>query len=82
MRAALMLAAPLHAALSVSAPLHAALMLSAPRVGHRLASSRIVTSAALLRIALGYCQCLSMVRRFLHVRWPRSFIAFLMALDQ
>ena len=47
-----------------------------------LVHARLITGGALLRILLGYCQCLSMTRRYLHVRWPRSFINFLMALDQ
>ena len=43
---------------------------------------RIVTGAAIARIALGYSQCLSMQRRFLRVRWPHLFERFLMVLDQ
>ena len=43
---------------------------------------RFVTGAAIARIALGYCQCLSMQRRFLRVRWPHLFERFLMVLDQ
>lgn len=43
---------------------------------------RIVTGAAISRIALGYCQCVSMHRRFLRVRWPDLFSRFLMGLDQ
>ena len=47
-----------------------------------LLSARVVTGASLARIALGYSQCLSVLRRFLHVRWPSLFNGFLTALDQ
>ena len=47
-----------------------------------LVHARLITGGALLRILLGYCQCLGMMRRFLRVRWPRSFLRFLEVLDQ
>ena len=47
-----------------------------------LVHARLVTGGVIFRILLGYCQCLSMTRRYLRVLWPAKFLRFLEALDQ
>ena len=47
-----------------------------------LLSSRFVSYSTFARIALGFCQCLSVQRRFVKVSWPRGFLDFLGLLDQ
>ena len=41
-----------------------------------------MTGSAVARCAMGFCQCLSVHRRFLRVRWPTEFLDFLKLLDQ
>ncbi len=48
----------------------------------RLLPKRIAAGAALLRIALGFCQCLAVTRHFVRVQWPDVFSNFIAALDQ